>query len=237
MDLLRQSDARGGAAAIVAVILGGFAFAPMDGNGHEKPINESDVQRAIALLANSDRAEDPRTFPTDGAAADQPGLYAWWADRSARDLLGQVGGEEAPRLIYVGQAGATLWPSGKRSTATLKSRVRGNHITGTPESSTFRKTISAILLGPLSLRLQGPGKLAPEDNRRVSEWIGEHLRVTIVPWDDRDSLERLEEAVIETLDPPLNLDGRPATALRQHVKTQRKIIENGTHATKRRNET
>ena len=34
----------------------------------------------------------------------------------------------------------------------------------------------------------------PEDNRRVSRWIENHLRVAIVPWEDRDSLERVEQA-------------------------------------------
>ena len=194
----------------------------MDADGDEKLIDESDVERVVALLTDSDRAEDPRAFPTDRAAADRPGLYAWWADRSAWELLREVGGKEAPRPVYVGQAGA------EPSTATLESRVKGNHITGALGSSTFRKTISAILLEPLNLRLQGPDKLAPEDKKRVSAWIKEHLRVAIVPWDDRASLKALEKAVLEKLDPPLNLQGRPTTALRQHVRTQRGIIEAGT---------
>lgn len=74
-------------------------------------------------------------------------------------------------------------------------------------SSTFRLTISAILREPLNLRLQDPGKLEPEEKRRVSQWFESHLRVAIVPWEDRDSLEYIEQGVLDVLDPPSILTG------------------------------
>ena len=58
-----------------------------------------------------------------------------------------------------------------------------------------------------------PGKIMPQDNGRVSRWSEDHLRVAIVPLDDRDALECIEQAVLDTLDPPFNLDGRPSTDL------------------------
>ena len=185
---------------------------------------QTDVRRLVALLSDPTRSEPPRAFPTDSTAADRPGLYSWWADAEARDLFLQASGFPVGRLLYAGQAGATKWPSGIRSTATLKSRIRGNHLRGNLSSSTFRLTISALLYEPLNLRLAKPGRLVLEDNRTVSEWIKRHLRVAIASLEDRDSLHRVEHAVLDALDPPLNLDGRPPTDLRRRLTELRKAI-------------
>lgn len=90
-------------------------------------------------------------------------------------------------------------------------------------SSTFRLTISAILREPLDLRSEG-GRLASDANGRVSRLIESHLRVAIDPWEDRDSLERIEQAVLDVLDPPFNLRGRPVTDFRQHLTKLRRAI-------------
>lgn len=189
-----------------------------------KPV---DVQRIAVLLSDPTSSEDPRRFQGDSIAAGKAGLYSWWADAVAEELFLRMGGVPLGQFVYVGQAGATLWPSGKKSTATLKSRIRRNHIRGNASSSTFRHTISAILREPLNLRLAGPGKLIHEDNRRLSRWIEDHLRVTIVPWEDRDSLKRVEQAVLDALDPPFNLDGRPASVLRRRLTDLRRAITKG----------
>ena len=54
----------------------------------------------------------------------------------------------------------------------------------------------------------------------------DHLRVAIVPFDDRDSLKDFEKVVLETLDPPLNIDGRPATTVRSRLTKLRGAIWN-----------
>ena len=184
----------------------------------------ADVRRIAALLSDPARSEHPRAFPADSVTAGKAGLYSWWADAEAQKLFLRAAGVPVGQFLYVGQAGATRWPSGRKSTATLKSRIRGNHIRGNLSSSTFRRTISALLREPLNLRLTEPGKLMPEDNRRVSGWIENHLRVAIVPSEDRDSLECVEQAVLDTLDPPLNLDGRPPTDLRRRLAELRGTI-------------
>ena len=143
--------------------------------------------------------------------------------RRSLNIAAQLG-IAVPRLVYAGQAGATRWPSGTKSKATLESRIRGNHIRGNTSSSTFRLTLSALLLEPMGLVVNRPGRLDPEDNRRVSDWIKAHLRVSIVPHDDRDSLGRLESQVLDLLDPPLNLEGRPPTASRTMLRGIRKRI-------------
>ena len=184
----------------------------------------ADVRRIAALLSDPVRSEHPRAFPADSFAASNAGLYSWWADAEAKELFFRAGRIPVGQFIYVGQAGATRWPSGSKSTATLRSRIRSNHICGNLSSSTFRRTISALLRQPLNLRLAEPGKLMPEDNRRVSIWIEDHLRIVIVPSEDRDSLESVEKAVLNTLDPPFNLDGRPPTDLRRRLTELRRAI-------------
>ncbi len=143
-----------------------------------------DVQQLVAHLSDPDRAEDPRTFPRDPDAGGSSGLYSWWADRSAQKLFAEAGvrvGESGATqncqefaLIYVGQTGATSRHARKPSSATLVDRVRSSHIGGNVKSSTFRETISALLLASLGLALVQPRKLARTDNKRVSDWIKDH---------------------------------------------------------------
>src|SRR5690349_17872342 len=114
----------------------------------------------VESLTKADSATQPRHFPMDHHLADKPGLYSWWGDEEARALLGHaVGTGQLPPLLYVGQAGATRWPSGRRSTATLESRVRRQHIRGNARSSTFRLTISSLLMTPLHLVQRPNGSL------------------------------------------------------------------------------
>jgi hypothetical protein len=45
-----------------------------------------------------------------------PGLYSWWVDDAgAADLTAGADLSVQPGLIYAGLAGATRWPSGRRS--------------------------------------------------------------------------------------------------------------------------
>ncbi len=182
------------------------------------------IEEMIAALANSDQAQSLTGFPSDSQVAARPGLYSWWGDPTARAAIEEQLGIAIPPLVYAGQAGATRWPSGTRSEATLGSRIRGNHINGNASSSTFRLTLSALLLRPLDLTVLKPGRLTREDRRIVSAWIKDHLRVLIVPYDDRDSLEHVEDCVLDAIDPPLNLKGRPTTGPRNLLKGLRRQI-------------
>ena len=185
----------------------------------------ANIRRLAALLSDPARSEHPCAFPADSIAADNPGLYSWWADAEAQNLFHRAGGNPSGQFLYVGQAGATIWPSGRKSDATLKSRIRSNHIRGTISSSTFRRTLSALLRQSLNLHLEAPGRLAREDNRRVSRWIEDHLRITIVQWQNRDSLQSVEKTVLDILDPPFNLHGRPPTDLRRHLAELRRALK------------
>ena len=196
-----------------------------------------DVEHLVAQLSDPNRAEDPRTFPRDPDAGGSAGLYSWWADSTAQKLfdeaglrVGDSGATESCQelaLIYVGQTGATSRRARKPSSATLTDRVRNNHIGGNLKSSTFRETISAVLLVPLGLTVVLPRKLARNDNERVSEWIKNHLRVSVVPFGDRDSLGHIERTVLGELDPLLNLKGRPSNPVRQRLEALREVLRMG----------
>lgn len=165
----------------------------------------SEAQEIIDTLSDPANATVPIHFPIDRAWAQRPGMYAWWGDEEARAALGTSINMQLGPLLYVGQAGATKWPSGKRSSATLASRIGRQHIRGNTRSSTFRRTVSALLLDRLSLVPAGGGRLDAPSNAIVSDWIAEHLKVVIAPFDDRDQLGLVEKEVLERLDPPLNV--------------------------------
>jgi hypothetical protein len=70
------------------------------------------------VLADRANAVEPARFPRDSSETARPGMYSWWADEVARSTLGEEIDAALPAMLYVGQAGATKWPSGKRSSAT-----------------------------------------------------------------------------------------------------------------------
>ena len=213
---------------------GGIGWRPeiVEQDGGDSASSQADIGRLVALLSDPDRAQDPRAFPTDRDASDSAGLYSWWADPHAQKLFARVFAQQGidvvyrftkneMALFYVGQAGATRWPSGEKSDATLMSRINGLHINGNVAGSTLRKTISAILLESLDLRIARRDRLEANSESKVSKFVKEHLRVAIVPYGDRDSLKRIEQAVLEELDPPFNLEGCPKTSARQHLNKLR----------------
>jgi len=126
----------------------------------------------------------------------------------------------APGLIYAGQAGATKWPSGRRSTATLITRIRDNHMRGRISGSTFRLTLASILRNPLRLTTDGQ-ELSGDSNRALTAWMRTHLTVTAAPIPDRHGLAAIEDEVLRALDPPLNLLGMSPSQIRYRLREQR----------------
>jgi hypothetical protein len=181
------------------------------------------AQAVSEVLSNAVYAVEPRDFLSRNDLA-HPGMYAWFGDLAALDLFRDALGTEIPALLYVGQAGATKWPSGKRSRATLQSRVGGQHIRGNARSSTFRLTVSSLLLQRFDLVVVDGGKLDAAGNARVTEWISEHLRVSPAVYDDRDTLGAIEAEVVTSLDPPLNLGHCLPSAARARLTELRRSI-------------
>jgi hypothetical protein len=144
-----------------------------------------------------------------------PGLYAWWVNTSgAADLSGGLAGDVAAGRIYAGQAGATKWPSGKVGGATLRSRISSQHLGGNIGGSTFRLTLASVLVDELGLRPIAARKIGRDGENRLSQWMRDHLTVAVHPFEDRDALADLEHLVLAELNPPLNLEGRPASGIR-----------------------
>jgi hypothetical protein len=132
----------------------------------------------------------------------------------ASDLSVGLSHTVRPGLIYAGQTGATKWPSGKTGKATLSSRIGANHLRGRISGSTFRLTLAACLAEPLTLKYLDPKHLDRESEQSLSAWMRAHLEVAVFPFPDRASLADLEQWALTKLEPPLNLDGMPATPLR-----------------------
>lgn len=142
-----------------------------------------------------------------------PGLYAWWVDEpGASALTSGLGHHVDPGLIYAGLAGATRWPSGQRSSNTLRGRLIGMHRDGPVNFSTFRQTLAVAL----TLMVDGRA-----DEGALTEWMRLHLAVVWRSTDHPDSLAAVEHAVLKQLDPVLNLRGMPRTDLRMELTRRR----------------
>jgi hypothetical protein len=136
---------------------------------------------------------------TGGAGLRFPGLYSWWSDSDgAADLTAGLGHTIERGLIYAGLAGATRSRSGRKSTNTLWGRIRGMHLGGRHEFSTFRLSLGSVLANA-----RGETEI---DEVGLTAWMHEHLRLIAVPVEDADALNGLETAVLADLNPPLNLD-------------------------------
>ncbi len=171
----------------------------------------TDAGDLVRLLSDPSQALSPQELAGHGSRGLlAAGMYSWRVDElGAADLSRGLGQPVASGLIYAGQAGATRWPSGKRSGNTLWGRITGMHLGGAAEFSTFRRTLAAILRPVLGL--------TSEDDPQLSAWISTHLRVAAVPVPDADRLVEIETAVLDALDPPLNLRGRPPTPIRTRL--------------------
>ena len=181
----------------------------------------------IQKLQNRLLARAADAFPSRGPDVDHPGLYSWWADDDGAETLSVVFGEPLPSLIYAGQAGATSSRFGTERVATLGSRIRTNHLNGNINSSTFRRTLTAVLFDALGLELDGPSRLNAASNRAVSAWMRSHLAVVLAPCTDRTTLSNLEDEVLAVLDPPLNLMGMRSTPVRVQLRDLRRRFDEG----------
>ena len=176
---------------------------------------EPDGARWVAVLADKTRSRTPsdlRSLPRYELAS--PGLYSWWVDDVGAAELTQGLGHPVPAgLIYAGQAGATHHRSGKPSSNTLAGRLVGMHLGGRARMSTFRLTLGSILW---------PLWGGDADEAALTAWMDAHLRVVFVPVPDGETLDATESAVLEQLDPPLNLAKMRPTPLRNALSRLRR---------------
>ncbi|MCL8024895.1 DUF6884 domain-containing protein [Nocardioides bruguierae] len=179
-----------------------------------------DVTVFVVALADAALAMSPRDLGvTDRNALAGPGLYAWFVDEAgAADLSEGLGTRVEAGLVYVGQTGATRWPSGTPSGSTLWQRIGSQHLGGRRSSSTLRRTVGAILD-------RASGGEVPRD--ALSAWMNDHLRVHPVRVQDADTLGDLERQVVLRLDPPLNLEHVGESAARIRLTQLRTAVDPG----------
>ena len=90
------------------------------------------------------------------------------------------------------------------------------HLGAKHEFSTLRQTIGAILANADGSRVI--------DENALTRWMELHLRVHVVPYEDADSLGKVEKDILAQLDPPLNLKGMPDSELRRRLKELRRVV-------------
>jgi len=190
---------------------------------------ERDAWTALDDLDVSPEPVPASEWPAGAAGLDRPGLYAWWIDETgAVDLTrGLAPGRDLTVVagrINLGQAGATKWPSGRPTDDTLGRRIGEVHLGGRVRMSTFRWTLASILFDQLELHGQAAMLITASSELALSEWMRAHLSVAVHPHDDRDSLGGLEHALLERLDPPLNLTHMQPSPARKRVEELRRRI-------------
>lgn len=175
-----------------------------------------EVNELVAQLRDEAASRTPAEFlSTNGDDLRTPGLYSWWVDHEgAADLTTGLSFTVNPGLIYAGLAGATRTRSGRKSTNTLWGRIRGMHLCGRHQFSTFRLSLGSALAAA-----RGETHI---DEDRLTEWMHAHLRVIALPVADADTLGELETAVLGLLDPPLNLAKLAKTPLRSRLSDLRR---------------
>jgi hypothetical protein len=187
---------------------------------------ERDAWTALDDLDASPVLVPASEWPAGAEGLDRPGLFALVVDEAgAADLARGLDLPLEAGRIWIGQAGATSWPSGRVNGDTLGDRIARTHLQGRVRSSTFRLTLAGILFAQLELVVQASALLQASAEQDLNDWMSAHLSIAVHPHDDRDTLGGLEQAVAQRLDPPLNIDGYlPATSVRQSVIALRRRI-------------
>ena len=184
---------------------------------------EVDADEVVERLRHVRTIAEAHRDAKSGGLPKHPGVYAWWVSPGAlRDVRGPAHPTELLELLYVGIA-----PKDASSTATLRSRIRGQHLGGNIGSSTFRQSLAALLFedqGCATRRSGSRAQLVPEDNRALREWQLEHLRLA---WVERPRPWTVEARVIALMTPPLNLANNASSPLYQRLKGLRAKLRGG----------
>ncbi len=179
------------------------------------PLFSGDPAQVIATLADATKSYSPRELAAlERLELDGSGLYSWFVDDDGAEALTKgLGHLVEPGLVYIGQTGATRWPSGLPSDATLLSRIKSQHLRGRRSGSTLRRTFGSVLDVAFA---------RPVLREELSQWMADRLRVVPLLIEDADSLGDLERRVVQSLEPPLNLDHVGLTPVRSALKRLRK---------------
>jgi hypothetical protein len=122
---------------------------------------------------------------------------------------------------------------GKAEDSFISRDLRTHFASGKTGQSTVRRSFAALLRDPLELRgvprnPKRPGHFAnhgltPDGDMRLSEWMWAELSLSVWPLKVDATLKEVERAVVELLDPPLNIEYLPR-ASRQELSSARKVM-------------
>lgn len=165
-----------------------------------------------------------RLAEAEDSVPGQPGLYTIHGDATVWRELG-LGEPPDGRPLYIGKAESSL----------LVRDVRTHFGDGRTGSSTLRRSFAALLHDSLGLRgrPRNPNNperpanygLSPEHDAKLTQWMRERLALATWarPSDCTVPLVTLEDALIDELQPPLNLTGS-ATAWGARIKEARAVM-------------
>ncbi|MXZ62191.1 MAG: hypothetical protein F4Y98_00895 [Chloroflexi bacterium] len=160
------------------------------------------IRELVEALGDRGRALPASAFRTDLPEASQCGIYAWWADEPARQLIAETLDTDVAPLIYVGKAGDG------ESSQTLGTRVFCGHLNGRTTNSTLRRSLTGILKEVDWFASAHTKTSLIRRSPVLSAWMREHLEVAIIPV-ERSELRKAERDALTCYDPPLNLVNVP----------------------------
>lgn len=183
------------------------------------------VQSALSALG-----DDPTLFEADEwdelfSGLAKSGLYSWFVDTAgARQLSEGIDARVKKGCIYLGQAGGTLWPHGNASHHTLQSRIEGDQLNGITSRSAFRRSLAAALKTPLGLKTDKRGMLLEASEKKLSEWMQEHLSLAVFQVTNRDEITNLESQVRPLVDAQLSSFAMPKSKARINLAQLREEL-------------
>lgn len=156
--------------------------------------HEQDVKWLAEWLSDPANAEPSWMLQSNDRRASQRGVLAWHGDHIALELVRNALGPVGAGPLYVG-----------RTNAALQLRLGPTRL-GRVKASSLRGSLAALLWDELELRCAVPYTLDEVATTRLSNWMSQHLSVTIVPIGARSAISAIEAEVLRHLDPPLNLN-------------------------------
>jgi hypothetical protein len=171
---------------------------------------EQEIKRLAEWLSDPENAEPCDGFPGDADGTWKPGIYAWHGDEEVEDLLCDALGPVETSPLYLG-----------RTSGPLNTRILRDHLHNT-RSSTLRRSLAAMLWDELDLGRAGANTIDATSNARLTEWMLEHLEVSVVPVAEPSHTAVIEADVLRYLDPPLNLVKVPNSPGRTRLRALRR---------------
>ena len=131
--------------------------------------HEQDVKWLAEWLSDPANAEPSWMLQSNDRRASQRGVLAWHGDHIALELVRNALGPVGAGPLYVG-----------RTNAALQLRLGPTRL-GRVKASSLRGSLAALLWDELELRCAVPYTLDEVATTRLSNWMSQHLSVTIVP--------------------------------------------------------